>query len=608
MVEIQTSPQETAELTVQTQQEKISKAIEDIKRESNENFNNVNELINKNFYDNIEQWQAENIIKIIDDLFTQWLYNKDLKDLKEFLEPKAAKTISSQQENFEKEVDQEFRNLPDLDTNSIKVFSDLDKNKIVNFFNEQKAREDLTHEQKYWLTLAYEWLTKRFIDSNDGINRWKESITVLQQYMKDNDKRIVIDWKFGKQTFDAMKRYLSGETATVNSNDTNETSDINNNSSEVMFGDERLLIKEEDGRKFVEINWNRYYEYENGMNWLWYRNGINNNSQKWTYIWDYVDGNEEWNWTITRDNEEKYEWNWKNGKREWKGTYTRASGAKHEWNWENNKMEWEGTYTLANNRGKYEWEFKENHGEWRWTRTWANWNSVKWTFTKTDKSMFGLKTPTKFIDDSGEYEVVRDNELLKVVSKWEYEGKYISLEKWEFVDTPSTNHDSDQDNDQADNTKDNKSKQREQFQKYKKLNEEIQKLRNGESYEYKINDDIIFTFTKEKCILNDSGKEITFNNRSKKWFSYRIEPNKYITIKPNFIDIYDISKGMNKLYYQDGSWRKKFEWYTDNYWNPKEWIMTYNNGSKFEWNFIVWDTLKEWERHNVSFKEDDFWD
>jgi hypothetical protein len=226
--------------------------------------------------------------------------------------------------------------------------------------------------------------------------------------------------------------------------------------------------------------------------------------------------------------------------------------------------------------------------------------------------MFGLKTPTKFIDNSGEYKVVRDNGLLKVVSEWKYEGKYISVETWEFVDTPSTNHDSDQDNDQADNPKDNNvdnhaSKQREQFKKYQKLNEEIQKLRNGGSYEYKINDDIIFTFTKEKCILNDSGKEITFYNTSKKWFRYRIKPNKYITIKPNFIDIYDISKNMNKLYYQDGSWRKKFEWYTDKYWNPKEWIMTYNNGSKFEWNFIVWGTLKEWERHNVSFKEDDFW-
>jgi hypothetical protein len=31
--------------------------------------------------------------------------------------------------------------------------------------------------------------------------------------------------------------------------------------------------------------------------------------------------------------------------------------------------------------------------------------------------MFGLKTPTKFIDNSGEYKVVQDNELLKVVSE-----------------------------------------------------------------------------------------------------------------------------------------------------------------------------------------------
>ncbi len=95
MVESQRSPQETAELTVQTQQEKISQAIEDIKIESNKNFNNINELINQKFFDNIGQKQAERIINIIDDLFKQWWYNKDLKDLREFLEPKAAKTISS---------------------------------------------------------------------------------------------------------------------------------------------------------------------------------------------------------------------------------------------------------------------------------------------------------------------------------------------------------------------------------------------------------------------------------------------------------------------------------------------------------------------------------
>ena len=149
MVEIQTSPHETAELTVQTQQEKISKAIDDIKKISQKE--NINEL-DKNFLDNLYPGTAKKLLDIINNLeLDDDELPRGLKDLKDALEP-----ISSQQENFEREVDQEFRNLPNLDTNSIKkVFSDLDKNEIVNFFNEQKARGDLTHEQKLRLNLTY---------------------------------------------------------------------------------------------------------------------------------------------------------------------------------------------------------------------------------------------------------------------------------------------------------------------------------------------------------------------------------------------------------------------------------------------------------------------
>jgi hypothetical protein len=62
-----------------------------------------------------------------------------------------------------------FDNLPNLDANSIKkVFSNLDKQDIVNFFNEQKVKTNLTEPQKAQLVLLYEGLTKRFVDPNNN--------------------------------------------------------------------------------------------------------------------------------------------------------------------------------------------------------------------------------------------------------------------------------------------------------------------------------------------------------------------------------------------------------------------------------------------------------
>jgi len=390
MVKIQTSPQETAELTVQTQQEKISKAIDDIKKISQKE--NINELIDKNFLDNLYPGTAKKLLDIINNLeLDDDELPRGLKDLKDALEP-----ISSQQENFEKEVDQEFTNLPDLDTNSIKVFSDLDKNEIVNFFNEQKARGDLTHEQKLRLNLTYKWLTKRFFDKKDKENRWQHHIETLQYWFKRDDKNFVVDWKFGKQTFDAMKkRYLSGETATVNPNNTNETSDISNNSSDVMFGNEKLSIQEENGRKFVEItiNWEtkRYDEYKEGMTWLGYKTWIDSDDIWYSYVWNFENGKYNWQWTKTWDDWYKYEWEWKN-----------------------NKIEWKGTYTLA------------------------NWNKLEWEFTNRDfksKSIFIITLQ----QDWSKIQATYLNWEFKVISEWKYKGMFINPETWKFIDKDSSN-------------------------------------------------------------------------------------------------------------------------------------------------------------------------
>ena len=145
------------------------------------------------------------------------------------------------------------------------------------------------------------------------------------------------------------------------------------------------------------------------------------------------------------------------------------------------------------NGNKYEWEWKEGHTEWRWTRTWANWKSVEWAFVKTDGTEYGLATPAKFIDNSGEYEVIRDNELLKVTSEWEYKDRYIDPNNWDFVDAPSSNWFNNQVDDQTGNNIDNKKAQ--EISSYEDLLNELKGIWN-KTLVYKFDDNTVFTFIK----------------------------------------------------------------------------------------------------------------
>ena len=474
---------------------------------------------------------------------------------------------------FENIRDINFENLPDLDTNSITKVFGLEKQNVVKFFNKQKARTDLTENQKTWLRLTYIWLTKRFTDQNDNTNRWKEYIIMLQQYMRDNNEKIVMDWKFGKQTFNALCSAFWEKTQWSDTNNSQKSKETNDTTPwEVMFGNKKLTIQceKESGKNFVEINWKRYYEYTANINWLWYDSETNTDGVKYTYVWDYVDGKCEWHWIYILASGEKYEWKRKNDKAEWQWTLTRASGE------------------------KYEWERKNGNMEWQWTRTWANWRSVKWTFAN------GLTTPTKFIENSNNYDVVLEGNLLKIVSPWEYEGRYIDLNTWEFID------------EQIDNQAAGK-----EIKNYDDLLSKLKdmsKLENiwTEEIVYKPNENTTFHFTKKGCRLQTSGKEINFKKRGT-WLWYYTADNGDIGMymKNNFIYIYSISKWpIKKLYYP--SWAE-FTWKSDSKRDSRgileEWIMTYPNRPTFEWSFKYDETthkVKPDKSFNVDFNTN-FW-
>ena len=82
----------------QTPEQKTEQAIQDIKKESGQE--DINKLFEKNFLDNLLQETALKLLNIINSL---WMKDselpKDLKNLKDVLEPKAAKIQSFWEKN-----------------------------------------------------------------------------------------------------------------------------------------------------------------------------------------------------------------------------------------------------------------------------------------------------------------------------------------------------------------------------------------------------------------------------------------------------------------------------------------------------------------------------
>ena len=242
--------------------------------------------------------------------------------------------------------------------------------------------------------------------------------------------------------------------------------------------DDWTRIENENGRNYIEINWERYYEYKSGMDWKWYLYGIENTNNWYLYwylfIWNFENGKRKWKWTMTWADWDKYEWQWENDKMEWQWTYTWADWSEYKWKlkngkfvqwtrtwanwdiyvweWENDNMKWEWTMTYADwseykwewkngkrewiwsitwaDWGKYVWEWKNNERGWEWIYTWANWNTYEWSYNDgTGTEKFTLKDGTEL-----RVKLDENKNLINVVSEWEHKGKYINVGTWEFVD------------------------------------------------------------------------------------------------------------------------------------------------------------------------------
>ena len=191
-------------------------------------------------------------------------------------------------------------------------------------------------------------------------------------------------------------------------------------------------IKEENGRKYIEVDWKKYYEYRSGMNWLWYYSTINIEHIGYLYVGNFKNGNFEWQWTRTWADWDKYEWQWKNDKSEWQWTRTWANWDKYEWQWKNNKREWQWTYTWAN-WDKYEWNWENGNRKWEWTYTWKeSWTQFKWEW-ENDERPDSWTCVLNVNGDKITCPVTLNNENKKrEITDWDYKGKYINSGNWEL--------------------------------------------------------------------------------------------------------------------------------------------------------------------------------
>ena len=406
--------------------------------------------------------------------------------------------------------------------------------------------------------------------------------------------------------------------ASDNTNDTNnkgsdvqETEPTNNNldmkvvetlwtfnGNTFEFTKEPLV--DSDNKKYIEINGNKYYEYEEDMNKDWYL--INN--EKWCiYIWGFKSGAYDGKWVIITRDGDRYEWEFKDGNMEWKGIFIFA-------NW-----------------SKYEWEVKENDIEWQGVRTYPNWNKFEWK--SACNKMISWKYTIKAWDEEKVYEVIRENGMFKIVDWPDSVGKYLDIEAWdwnEIVDSPKFINLDDlwkfESEEAGNDYKFSFNEEPKNDEKWKYIEFEV-RWETEKYYEYQEwmtgklyrieegNDDEIVPY-KWIYIWNfEDGKKQWFG--AKLWWNWVRYEWEWEDDKPNWrwifynreMRTYEWERKDNKKeWYWIETWEDwtRYEWERENDKLNWQWTIFYVNWNRYEWEFVD-DAESNWKYTVVEPEE-----
>lgn len=342
---------------------------------------------------------------------------------------------------------------------------------------------------------------------------------------------------------------------------------------------ENIIEQTDDsGKKFVEVNWKKYNEYSDGMNWLWYRTWIN-----YFYLWNFSDWNYNGEWTLTYSGWYKYEWNFKDGEYDWKWIETYIDWDIYDWKFEKGDRQWEWTMIYKKTWDIFTWQWKDN-------------KMRKWKFTLK-------KDWTEKV-----YTVERVNDLMKITSWPDSVGKFINQNDWNTIlDIPVWASSVEwlwyfKDGNFTFFSGKSPSSIRLEWKKYYKYN----KTMSGKCYSvWKYDDGGWYLYIWR---VNNGWREWQWRFYQSNWYKYEwnfkdmAENWEWIATWPNW-ETYDCRGIWNwfkggvpyKWTYTNPNWKiTNFKWTFDGR-SPKRWTTTLKDNRKYTWAFKGWEITWRWK-------------
>ncbi len=297
----------------------------------------------------------------------------------------------------------------------------------------------LTHAN--WNKFEWRYMRNEMISWEYRINIEDEE--KVYEVRRENGIMKIVSWPDNIGKYINQKKWgweIVDNPESINLDDLWRFEDDNNNDYNFIFNEDPQ--EDEDGNKYVEVLWERYYEYADNITWKCYKVEEANNDDwiwyTWIYIWNYENGQKQWEWTKIWGNWVRYVWDWNNDKANWRWIFYNREMRTYEWEWKDNVKEWYWIETLGD-WTRYEWEWKNDMKEWQWIMFDVNWNKYEWEFIESKVSKWKY-TVVKPDGIAWEYEVENDDKWQKITSWPEWSvGKYIissfGSEEWEIVDS-----------------------------------------------------------------------------------------------------------------------------------------------------------------------------
>ena len=192
-----------------------------------------------------------------------------------------------------------------------------------------------------------------------------------------------------------------------------------------------VLKRDSDGKEYVCINWNNYYNiyslFWEEFSWLWYWWLWNYSSTPNSFfIGTFKDGKIWGNWILIQANWDSYTWWFDDELYEGYWILDSSDWKHYEWNFHEWKMEWHWNLSWKN-WDYYEWEFKEGKRHWEWNMVWKSREKYSWTWWNDNPVKDPRENHNPVVVGKWTYTYYWNDQVTYEVSKWE-RPNFISVQ------------------------------------------------------------------------------------------------------------------------------------------------------------------------------------